>query len=78
LREHPRQTSPVSAALRSRRPAYFDGRFEDTPVYDGDRLGCGHRIEGPAIVEEKFTTIVIHPGQVAELDRLGNYVVTLG
>ena len=29
-----------------------------------------------AIVEERFTTIVIYPGQTAELDRYGNYVVT--
>jgi N-methylhydantoinase A len=47
----------------------------DTPVYDGDRVGCGHRIEGPAIVEERFTTIVIQPGQRAELDENGNYAI---
>jgi N-methylhydantoinase A len=67
----------VDAALRSRRPAFFDGRFQDTPVYDGDELGPGHRIEGPAIVEERFTTIVLYPGHVAEIDRWGNYVVRL-
>jgi N-methylhydantoinase A len=77
LGEHPVPAEPVESALRSRRPAYFEGRFEDTPVYDGERVGSGHRIEGPAIVEERFTTIVIQPGHVAELDRHGNYVVTL-
>jgi N-methylhydantoinase A len=66
----------VSGALRSRRPAFFDGRFVDTPVYEGDSLGCGHRIEGPAIVEERFTTLVVYPGWTAELDRHGNTVVT--
>jgi N-methylhydantoinase A len=69
--------SGVEAALRSRRPAYFDGRFQDTPVYDGDELGPGHRIEGPAIVEERFTTVVLYPGHVAEIDRWGNTVVRL-
>ena len=77
LREYERRTTPVSAALRSRRPAFFSGRFEDTPVYDGGEVGHGHRIEGPAIVEERFTTIVVYPGQVAELDANGNYVVSL-
>jgi N-methylhydantoinase A len=76
-REVERVHSPVSSALRSRRQAFFDGRFVDTPVYDGDSVGYGHRIEGPAIVEERFTTIVIQPGHVAEVDRFGNYVVTL-
>ena len=70
-----RARTPVSAALRSRRPAFFDGGFVDTPVYDGERLGCGHHLDGPAIVEERFTTIVVQPGWTAELDRHGNYVV---
>jgi N-methylhydantoinase A len=77
LREYPRASTPVRSALRSRRQAFFAGRFQDTPVYDGEKIGHGHRIEGPAIVEERFTTIVIYPGQTAELDRFGNYVIAL-
>ena len=37
----------------------------------------GAMIKGPAIIEEPFTTIVLHPGQVATLDRLGNYRIEL-
>jgi N-methylhydantoinase A len=77
LREYPRATTSVGSALRSRRQAFFAGRFQDTPVYDGEKIGHGHRIEGPAIVEERFTTIVIYPGQTAELDRFGNYLIAL-
>jgi len=77
LREVPRAAAPVKHALRSRRPVYFAGRFEDTPIYDGDELGHGHRIEGPAVVEERFTTIVVYPGQRLEVDRHGHYRVTL-
>jgi N-methylhydantoinase A len=73
LPRYPAATTPVDDALRARRSAYFDGRFVDTPVYDGDVLTHGHRLEGPAIVEERFTTIVLYPGHVAELDALGNY-----
>ncbi|MGH0032275.1 MAG: hydantoinase/oxoprolinase family protein [Myxococcota bacterium] len=68
---------PVADAVRSRRPAFFGGRFVDTPVYDGDRLGAGHEIEGPGIIEERFTTLVLYPGQTARLDANGNYEVTL-
>jgi N-methylhydantoinase A len=77
LREYGRTDAPIARALRSRRPVWFGGRFEDTPVYDGDELGLGHEIEGPAIVEERFTTIVIHPGQTGVIDSFGNYVITL-
>ncbi len=76
MREYERVHTPVAQALRSRRPAWFDGRFVDTPVYDGEGIGHGHRLEGPAIIEERFTTIVVYPGWTAELDRHGNYVVT--
>ena len=33
----------------------------DTPVYRRSELGVGQRIEGPAIVEERETTVVIRP-----------------
>jgi N-methylhydantoinase A len=75
LPELTRAARPLAQALRARRPAWFGGRFVDTPVYDGDALGAGHRFEGPAIVEERFTTIVVYPGHVAELDRHGNYAI---
>ncbi len=74
---YPALGASAEAALRGRRSAYFDGRFVDTPVYDGDRLGSGHRLEGPAIVEERFTTIVLYPGHTAELDDAGNYRIQI-
>jgi N-methylhydantoinase A len=77
VRPLPRAARPLADALAGRRPAFFDGRFVDTPVYDGERVGHGHRLEGPAIVEERFTTIVLYPGHVAEVDAHGNYVVSL-
>jgi N-methylhydantoinase A len=58
---------------KGKRRAYFAGSFVDTPLYDGPALRVGHEIKGPAIIEEPFTTIVLHPGQRATLDRFGNY-----
>ncbi len=58
---------------KGRRQAFFGGRFVATPIYDGPRVRVGHRIVGPAIIEEPFTTIVVHPRQVATLDGHGNY-----
>jgi N-methylhydantoinase A len=70
--------SSAKPPLKGRRPAYFGGRFVGTPVYDGARVRAGQRISGPAIIEEPFTTIVLHPRQRAVLDRFGNYRVTVG
>ncbi|MEO8605373.1 MAG: hydantoinase/oxoprolinase family protein, partial [bacterium] len=63
--------------LKGRRQALFGGRFVATPTYDGPRMRVGHRIVGPAIIEEPFTTIVVHPKQAVSLDRHGNYHITV-
>lgn len=68
----------AAAALTGRRPAVFsaDGRPTVVPVYDGRRLGAGDTIEGPAIIEEPTTTIVLEPGWTGRLDAGGSYVIT--
>ncbi len=63
--------------LKGRRQAYFGGRFVNAPIYDGPRVRVGHKINGPAIIEEPFTTIVLHPKQSATLDRWGNYHIAV-
>ena len=70
--------STAAPPLKGRRAAYFGGRFVTTPIYDGPRLRVGQRIVGPAIIEEPFTTIVLHPRQRAGLDRFGNYHIAIG
>jgi N-methylhydantoinase A len=65
-------------AKRGTRQAFFRGRFVATPIYDGSSMAPGHKVAGPAIIEEPFTTIVVYPGQRATVDRAGNYVIELG
>ncbi len=73
----PIEGADPSAALRGTRPVYsFPARgYVDTPVYEGERVRPGNRIEGPAIIEEARTSIVLFEGQSAILDAFGNYVV---
>jgi N-methylhydantoinase A len=47
----------------------------DTNVYDGNRLTAGNVIDGPAVIEEKATSIVIFPGQQATLNEHLTYVI---
>ncbi|WP_321501084.1 hydantoinase/oxoprolinase family protein [Breoghania sp.] len=53
------------------------GEFMDTPVYWRDHLPLDAEIEGPAIVEQMDTTIVIEPGDKAVQDADGNIIITL-
>ena len=35
------------------------------------------RFEGPAVIEESGTTVVVHPGNRVELDGYGNVLIDL-
>ncbi|MEQ8719563.1 MAG: hydantoinase/oxoprolinase family protein [Acidimicrobiales bacterium] len=62
-------------AMKGTRPAYFDGDFVDTPVYDAELLAVDEIVEGPAIVEQSTTAIVVTPSFHLSRDRWGNYVL---
>ena len=70
--------SGVKSALKGYRKAIFDvsGKPTRTPIYDGELIGTGAKIVGPAIIEEVTTTIVIEPKWTAVLDATGSYVIT--
>jgi N-methylhydantoinase A len=67
-------------SLRPKRLVYWSDlkRRADTPVYDGDRLVAGNSIEGPAVVETRDTTVVVHPGQTVSVDKFGNFALDTG
>lgn len=62
-----------SAAREGSREAYWPelGGRVDTPVYAFDRLAPGNRVDGPALVEAHFTTIVVPPGKSLSIDEHG-------
>jgi N-methylhydantoinase A len=75
LREQDKVGRATETARKGTRPAHFAGSFTETPVYEYSLLGCGMRLEGPAIVESPFTTVVLPPGSRAEVDRYLNLVI---
>jgi N-methylhydantoinase A len=66
----------ASGALKNEREAFFEetGGLVKTRVYDGERLLSGNVLQGPCIVEERTTTIVIPPGFKMMVDEYGNYI----
>lgn len=68
----------AAGALKTHRDMTFgaDDAPISTPIYDGTLLGEGNTIEGPAVVEEPTTTIVVHPGWTLRLDASATYVIT--
>jgi N-methylhydantoinase A len=67
-------------ARKAARPVFFPerGGFVDCPVYDRYRLGAGASLEGPAVVEERETTVILLRGDRAVVDTHGNLIVDVG
>jgi N-methylhydantoinase A len=57
-------------AIKGVRQAYVaeTGGFVETPVYDRYALGAGAEFGGPAIVEERESTVVVGPGARCRVD----------
>lgn len=77
LKAHPKATVRLEDAVMSKRDVWLAeaGGFVSCPVYDRDKLGPGHRIAGPAIVEQMDATTVVLPGQSATVDAYLNILV---
>lgn len=75
----PAQTGGVERALRGARQVWFPetGGFTECAVYDRYRFGPGDAFFGPAIVEERESTIVLPPSSETAVDAHGNLVTTL-
>ena len=67
----------INDALKTSRNLIFSetGNLIKTPVYDGNKLSPGHQINGPAVVEEDTTTLVIEPEWFLELHKSGTYII---
>jgi N-methylhydantoinase A len=76
-RELPAAVRPVEAARKGTRQVRIAGSLasSDCPVYLRERLAAGHRIEGPALIEEWNSTILVLAHQHAEVDRFGNLLI---
>ncbi len=51
------------------------GGLTSCPVLAREKLGPGHVIEGPAVIEQMDSTTLILPGQRARIDPTLNIVI---
>jgi N-methylhydantoinase A len=75
----PHSGRELASAGKGRRPVDFASEgVHDSAVYDGARLEPGMRLDGPAIIETKGGTVVVHPGNELLVDDYGNLVISTG
>ncbi len=67
--------SEVHNALRGTRSCLFGDRWQDTPAYEADLLPPGSVLEGPALIDDPTTTVVVPDGFTCEVDPHRNLVL---
>ncbi len=63
---------PEPIATRS---VVFDDGAHDSKVYDRAQLLSGHRLQGPAVIEEPASVTIIRPGLNVRVDKYGNMLL---
>ncbi|MBN9217730.1 MAG: hydantoinase/oxoprolinase family protein [Mesorhizobium sp.] len=60
------------------RPCFFGGKTPlEVPIYKPGDLAPGSRIQGPAIIEETTTTLVVYPDMAVSISGNGNYLLEI-
>jgi N-methylhydantoinase A len=72
----PANGATVEEALKGRRSVdYGLEGIHDAAIYEGELLPPGGRFSGPAIVESRGSTVVVHPGNEVAVDAYGSLVI---
>ncbi len=73
------KSSDAAKYVKDKRDVYFEKKFGFVPttIYDGDNMVAGNIVEGPAIIEQKTTTVVVPPMARLEVTEYGDYLVKL-
>jgi N-methylhydantoinase A len=69
----------IARARKASRSVYFPeaGGFTDCPVFDRAKLLAGDTLFGPAIIEERDSTLVLPPQASARVDAHGHVILDL-
>lgn len=70
--------SSLEDARTGSREVHFDTGWIETPVYWRDHLPAAFELEGPAVIEQMDTTILVEPGDTARPDADGNILIAIG
>lgn len=65
----------LQEAWKGKRDVFWQDKYEETDVYQGEKLNCGNKINGPAVIEEKYTTIVLPAGWKCRVDQYLNKIL---
>ncbi|HIN48162.1 MAG TPA: 5-oxoprolinase, partial [Deltaproteobacteria bacterium] len=56
---------------------YFSGGWQETPIYRLEKLSAGQCLQGPVIVMQDTSTILVEPGCSAEITKYGDLILSI-
>ena len=76
--EELRETEAAPIPIERRR-VWLDTKsgWVETPVYEGWNLRPGQSLDGPAVIDEYTTTVLVGPNDRLEVDAAGNFAIHL-
>lgn len=76
----PAQAEPSAAAPEpvERRSVHLEDGRTEVAVYDGGTLQPGQSLDGPALIAERTTTVLVGDGDRLEVDAANNFMIHLG
>ncbi|MFK7803236.1 MAG: hydantoinase/oxoprolinase family protein [Anaerolineae bacterium] len=79
VRETNDGATTAADCVKGSRPAYFPetAGFADTNIYDRYKMKPGMTFDGPAIIEERESTVIVGPGSKCSIDEHHNLIVTM-
>ena len=77
IAEMPRIEAAPTPAQERRRSLFFrDFGWVECPVHERSSLERGRRLNGPAVIEQMDTTVIVAPDFAAEIDQFSNIILT--
>lgn len=77
FRAQPEAVTKAEDAIDGTREVWIpeSGGFTACPLYDREKLGPGHAVDGPAIINQMDSTTLVLPGQTARVDSYLNLII---
>ena len=71
------KSGPCLNSVGSRKVLFAKGIWCETPIYRRDAIPKEQGFEGPAIIEQMDSMLLVFPGDRAEIDEWGNLIIVL-
>ena len=71
------QKNTIDDCITGIRRVWFESGWQETPVYKRELLPVKAKFNGPAVIEQLDTTIIVEPENQVEVDLEGNLIISL-